>query len=59
MKYYDKSMYKTEQNVKIILTIFLTFVIGFFIGYWCRGFESDKNAETNTVKQSQMVHVEE
>ena len=58
MKYYDKSMYKTEQNVKIILTILLTFVIGFFIGYWCRGFENDKGTEKNVVEQNQIVQVE-
>lgn len=58
MKYYDKSMYKTEQNVKIILTILLTFIIGFFIGYWCRGFETNKGMGTNKVEQNQIVQVE-
>lgn len=58
MKYYDKSMYKTEQNVKIILTILLTFIIGFFIGYLCRGLENNKDAQTNGIKQNQIVQVE-
>ena len=58
MKYYDKSMYKTEQNVKIILTILLTFIIGFFIGYWCRGLEADKSTEINAIEQNKIVQVE-
>ena len=58
MKYYDKSIYKTEQNVKIILTILLTFIIGFFIGYLCRGLENDKSTETNIVGQNQIVQVD-
>lgn len=58
MKYYDKSMYKTEQNVKIILTILLTFIIGFFIGYWCRGLEVNKITEKNAIEQNQTVQVE-
>lgn len=58
MKYYDKSMYKTEQNVKIILTILLTFIIGFFIGYWCRGFEPAKGTEKNVVGQNQSEQME-
>lgn len=33
MKYYDKSMYQTEQHVRIIVTILIAFIIGFLIGY--------------------------
>ncbi len=51
MKYYDKSLYKTEQKVTIILTILITFVIGFLIGYWCRGFETETIPQENTVQQ--------
>ena len=31
MKYYDKSMYQTEQHVRIIVTILIAFIIGFLI----------------------------
>ena len=51
MKYYDKSLYKTEQKVTIILTILVTFVIGFLIGYWCRGFETDTIPQEDNVQQ--------
>ena len=55
MKYYDKSLYKTEQHVTIILTILITFVIGFLIGYWCRGFENEANVqnEVEVVQENQ------
>ena len=53
MKYYDKSLYKTEQHVTIILTILITFVIGFLIGYWCRGFENESNVQNDTVQEVQ------
>lgn len=59
MKYYDKSMYKTEQNVKVIVTMLVTFIIGFLIGYWCRGFENNKNIETNTIEESQTIQINE
>ena len=32
MKYYDKSMYQTEQHVRILVTILIAFIIGFLIG---------------------------
>ena len=50
MKYYDKSMYQTEQHVRIIVT--------FLIGYWCRGTElvntktEDKNQVVNVVQEN-------
>ena len=53
MKYYDKSLYKTEQKATIILTILITFVIGFLIGYWCRGFEMETIPQENTMQQVQ------
>ena len=51
MKYYDKTMYKTEQNAKIIFIILITFILGFFIRYWVRGFDSNKEAKENIVKE--------
>lgn len=51
MKYYDKTMYKTEQNAKIIFIILITFILGFFIGYWVRGFDSNKEAKENIVNE--------
>ncbi len=47
MKFYDKSLYKTEQRWQIILTLLITFIIGFFIGYWCRDFETEKKLNEN------------
>ena len=54
MKYYDKSLYKTEQKATIILTILITFVIGFLIGYWSRGFEMESipQEEINQVQNT-------
>ena len=52
MKYYDKSLYKTEQHVTIILTILITFVIGFLIGYWCRGFENEEIAHNEVTQEN-------
>ena len=49
MKYYDKTMYKTEQNAKIIFIILITFILGFLIGYGVRGFDNNKANEENTV----------
>ena len=51
MKYYDKTMYKTEQNAKIIFIILITFILGFFIGYWVRGFDNNRANEENTVNE--------
>ncbi len=53
MKYYDKSLYKTEQKVTIILTILITFVIGFLIGYWSRGFENETISQNDVVQEMQ------
>ena len=53
MKYYDKSLYKTEQKVTIIVTILITFVIGFFIGYWSRGFENEATPQENITQEVQ------
>ena len=49
MKYYDKTMYKTEQNAKVIFILLITFILGFLIGYWVRGFDNNKANEENAV----------
>lgn len=51
MKYYDKTMYKTEQNAKIIFILLITFILGFLIGYWVKGFDNSKTNEENTVNE--------
>ena len=51
MKYYDKTIYKTEQNAKIIFIILITFILGFLIGYWVRGFDNNRANEENTVNE--------
>lgn len=51
MKYYDKTMYKTEQNAKIIFILLITFILGFLIGYWVRGFDNNKANEENTTNE--------
>ena len=51
MKYYDKTMYKTEQNAKIIFILLITFILGFLIGYWVKGFDNNKTNEENTVNE--------
>lgn len=51
MKYYDKTIYKTEQNAKIIFIILITFILGFLIGYWVKGFDNSKTNEENTVNE--------
>lgn len=51
MKYYDKTMYKTEQNAKIIFILLITFILGFLIGYWVKGFDNNKANEENTTNE--------
>lgn len=51
MKYYDKTIYKTEQNAKIIFILLITFILGFLIGYWVKGFDNSKTNEENTVNE--------
>lgn len=51
MKYYDKTMYKTEQNAKIIFILLITFILGFLIGYWVRGFDNNRANEENTTNE--------
>ena len=55
MKYYDKTLYKTEQHVTTILTILITFVVGFLIGYWCRGFEKANTKQNNVEQETQNI----
>ncbi len=56
MKYYDKTIYKTEQNAKIIFIILITFILGFLIGYWIRGFDNNKTNEENTANMVNAVN---
>ena len=56
MKFYDKSIYKTEQNVKTIFIILLVFILGFLIGYWVRGLDNKITEENNVNEVSKIEY---
>lgn len=54
MKYYDKNLSKTTNNIKTILLVLVLFCLGFFAGYVVGGGElmPTSDNQTNNVIQS-------
>lgn len=50
MNYYDKRLYKTEQEIKTALIILTVFIISFLFGYFLGNLEIEENQiENNSI----------
>ena len=59
MKYYDRNLSKINTNIKSILLVLVTFVIGFLVGYIVGGGElfNSHHDEKQNIIQNQVKNV--
>lgn len=48
MKIYDKEIYKSQENMRVVVIIIVSFLLGFFAGYFT-------NTISHPVKQENVV----
>ena len=58
MKIYDKEMYNRQEEIRNIVIIIVTFLIGFFVGYLANSFTNNKENENSVNEVNTQASIE-